>query len=104
MANYGQISRQQLQVAASASAEQAVSHDWHSHDHDQLAAVLLSMALGSGVVRGWMDASIRWPRDRRKPAGFLSEPRLFLHWPMVVDSSRRSGDWSSKAFHVRIAR
>lgn len=104
MASYGRIFRQQLQVAAPAPAEQAVPHDRHSPDHDQLAAVLLSMALGFGVVRGRLDASIRWPRDRRKPAGFLSEPRLFLHWPMVADSSRRGGDWSSKAFHVRIAR
>ena len=104
MTSYGRISRQQLQVAASAPTEQAVSPDRHSHDHDQLAAVLLQMALGPGVVRGRMDSSIRRPRNRGKPAGFLSEPHLLLHWPMVVDSAGRRGDWSSQAFHVRIAR
>ena len=104
MPSYGRISRQQLQIAASAPTEQAVPHHRHSPDHDQLAAIFLQMALGFGVLRGGLDSSIRGPRDRGKPAGFLSEPRLFLHWPMVVDSSRRRGYWSSQAFHVRIAR
>lgn len=104
MASYGRISRQQLQIAASAPSEQAVPYDRHSHDHDQLAAVLLQMALGSGVVRDGMDSPVHWPRDRRKPARFFSEPRLFLHWPMVVAPARRRGHWSWQAFHVRIAR
>jgi len=99
---HGQVVYKQLQIQASASAEQTLPHDRHSYDYYCVAAVFLPVALGAGPVRLRLAASIPRSCDRGKPTGLLPESDLLLHRPVVAGSARGSIPWSSALISFKI--